>query len=101
MDYMEFLEIAIFVLASAGVSLVIRFWDYPETKIQGSLKVDIFKTYFGALIAVAFALWVMMFEYPDIDIFTPVLFANMAGVGVGGMAAFRALMNKVAPGAGI
>lgn len=105
MDYMEFLGIAIFVLVAASVSLLFRLWDYPETKADETkgetLGLIVFKTYIGAVIAVAMSVWVLLYANPDIELINPVNFALMASAGIGGMATFRGLLGKLAPGAGI
>ena len=86
----DILVLALYILAAAGVSLVVRFYDYPKTEFVFG---EVFKAFVGSLIAVAFTVWFM----GDADIFKPEMFAIVAGAGVGGMSVVRGILDRFKP----
>lgn len=91
------LLLVLYALVAAGVAVVVRFYDVPVTEFKGKIGV-IVKTLIGALIAVCITMWLMADQTPDVDFYTAFNFVLIVGAGLGGMATFRALIEKVAPG---
>lgn len=83
----EMVMLGLYILAASGVSLVVRFYDYPKTEFSG---VEVGKAFIGSVIAVALTVWFM----GDADIFKPEMFAIVAGAGVGGMSVVRGMLDR-------